>query len=218
MSDFLLENGQTLLFIGDSITDCGRRAASAPLGDGYVRIFREILMARRPGLAVDVINKGIGGNKVDDLRSRWQDDAMRHQFDWLSVKIGINDIHRQLGSPSAGFSVQKFAEDYDAILACAASRSGARLILIDPFYLSTDTSQMGFRSRVLELLPEYLAVIEELAGKYGALHLRTQAMFQHCLGFLTPDDFCPEPVHPFRAGHLAIALELYSLLGGDAAD
>ena len=39
MSDFWVQDGETMLFIGDSITDCGRRAAEAPLGNGYVRAF-----------------------------------------------------------------------------------------------------------------------------------------------------------------------------------
>jgi hypothetical protein len=38
MSDFALQDGQTVVFIGDSITDCGRREAQAPYGSGYVRL------------------------------------------------------------------------------------------------------------------------------------------------------------------------------------
>jgi len=214
MSELLLQDGQTILFIGDSITDCGRRAQAAPLGDGYVKIFTEIITARCPELDLTVINKGIGGNTVIDLKNRWQDDVMRHRFDWLSVKIGINDLHRQLGEPGAGFSVQQFAEDYDAILARAAAETDARIVLIDPFYISTDRSGMGFRTRVLALLDEYLAVVADLAAKYDAVHIETHKMFQRCLENHTPDELCPEPVHPFRAGHLAIALEVYAQLGG----
>ena len=32
-----IRDGQKVVFIGDSITDCGRRAEGAPLGAGYVR-------------------------------------------------------------------------------------------------------------------------------------------------------------------------------------
>ena len=35
-----IKNRQTVLFIGDSITDCGRRAAERPLGNGYVNLTR----------------------------------------------------------------------------------------------------------------------------------------------------------------------------------
>ena len=48
MSDFWIQDGETMLLIGDSITDCGRRAAEAPLGSGYVRAFTEMVTAQFP--------------------------------------------------------------------------------------------------------------------------------------------------------------------------
>ena len=51
MGDFWIEDAQTALFIGDSITDCGRRGAEAPLGSGYVRFFTELATARFAGHA-----------------------------------------------------------------------------------------------------------------------------------------------------------------------
>ena len=37
MNDLVFQSGQTVLFIGDSITDCGRRQDQEQLGNGYVR-------------------------------------------------------------------------------------------------------------------------------------------------------------------------------------
>ena len=53
-----------MLFIGDSITDCGRRVEHAPLGDGYVHLFSELATARLPERRVRYVNMGIGGNTV----------------------------------------------------------------------------------------------------------------------------------------------------------
>ena len=39
MKNFAISDGDTILFIGDSITDCGRRDTHVPLGDGYASIF-----------------------------------------------------------------------------------------------------------------------------------------------------------------------------------
>ena len=212
MSNFLLKNGQTMLLIGDSITDCGRRDGAPPYGNGYVKIFRDLVLERNPKLKFNIINKGISGNKVDDLKLRWQDDVMRHDFDVLSVKIGINDIHRQLGDSSGQFSVKQYAADYDGILS-QATKKKPKIVLIDPFYVSTDRSGT-FRTKVLDLLAEYLKEIDKLAKKYDAVHVKTHAMFQKLLEQYIPDDFGPEPVHPYISGHLAIALELYSAMGG----
>ena len=67
-----LESGQTIVFIGDSITDCGRRMHERPLGNGYVKQFNDLLIAHYPQLDVNVniINRGISGDTVTGLRNR----------------------------------------------------------------------------------------------------------------------------------------------------
>lgn len=40
-----IADGSKVVFIEDSITDCGRRGAEAPLGAGYVRLFTELVTA-----------------------------------------------------------------------------------------------------------------------------------------------------------------------------
>ncbi|MBN1348092.1 hypothetical protein JXJ21_01650 [candidate division KSB1 bacterium] len=80
-----IESGQTILFIGDSITDCGRRATERPLGNGYVKLFADLVAIREPEKQITIINKGIGGDRVTGMQNRWTDDVMRHHPDWLSI-------------------------------------------------------------------------------------------------------------------------------------
>lgn len=200
-----LKDGQTVLFVGDSITDCGRRGASAPYGDGYVALFRELMAARYPSQKNSVINKGIGGNTVEDLAGRWEDDVVRHRPDWLSVKIGINDLHRTLFNREFPVPPDTFATTYEKILQRVADEWGPELILISPFYISRDFTSGGNRSMVLEKLPEYIGIVEKLAKQFGARYVPLHDIFQKALETREPDDFCPEPVHPHRAGHLVIA-------------
>jgi acyl-CoA thioesterase I len=212
MSDLAVQDGQTLLFIGDSITDCGRRDVAAPYGNGYVSLLIELVAARWPERDIRYINKGIGGNRVTDLRARWQDDVVRHRPEWLSVKIGINDLHSYLGGAPDGVSPALFRELYDSILAEAAEAFSPQIVLIDPFYLSTDTSGASFRSKVLETIPEYIGVVHDMAAKHGARLVKTHEIFQRQLTCREPDVFCPEPVHPYRSGHLIIAEALLDAL------
>ena len=79
MGALWIEDGQQVLFIGDSITDCGRRGSEAPLGNGYVRIFTELVTARWPERRISYVNKGIGGHKITDLKERWRDDVLFHR-------------------------------------------------------------------------------------------------------------------------------------------
>jgi lysophospholipase L1-like esterase len=210
-----LRTGQTLLFIGDSITDCGRRGTDAPLGAGYVRIFADLLALREPAKRVTIVNKGIGGNTVEDLQARWHDDVLRLEPDWLSIKIGINDLHRTLFQGPNPVPPDQFREIYDEILSRTATiLPGRRILLIDPFYISINRNGRSPRAAVLEMLPRYLAVVHEMSRRYGARLVRTHEMFQRLLKHHDPDLFCPEPVHPNPTGHLAIAEAVYEALSG----
>ncbi|OQB36986.1 MAG: GDSL-like Lipase/Acylhydrolase [Candidatus Latescibacteria bacterium ADurb.Bin168] len=200
-----IKDGQTLLFIGDSITDCGRRGPNYPLGDGYPALFRDLMTARWPERNIQYINKGIGGNRVTDLQMRWEDDVMRYKPDWLSIKIGINDEHSYVADPNNGVSPQRFREVYDSILQRTFSVWKPNLILISPFYISKDTVSGTHRTKILQLIPEYIAVVKDMAAKYGAIYVPLHDIFQKHLEYRDADTFCPEPVHPYRSGHIIIA-------------
>lgn len=206
-------DGDTILFIGDSITDCGRRGPGRPLGDGYVRLFSELAAIREPAKRIRVINKGIGGDRVTGLRSRWSDDVLRNRPDWLSIKIGINDLHSVLRNDPQAVTPELFREAYDEILSrTRKALPRCRLLLIDPFYLSTDSAPTSFRHEVLALLPKYIAVVHQMSRKYRTRLVRTHDMFRRLLKFHEPDLFCAEPVHPNMTGHLAIAEAVYEAL------
>ena len=212
MSGFLIQDGQTYVFAGDSITDCGRGGDSAPLGDGYPRMASELVTARYPARNIDFVNVGISGNTVQDLRERWSDDVLFHKPDWVSVKIGINDLHRTLHNTPESTPPDVYETAYRGILQ-RTQDIGAKLILIDPFFLSSEENADSSHKPVLDFLPEYLNIVEKLAGEFDAIHIRTHQLFQEQLKYRPADYFCPEPVHPYASGHLVIANGLLEKLG-----
>ena len=210
--EFWIEDGETVLFIGDSITDCGRRVEAAPLGDGYVRLFAELATAAHPGRMIRYVNKGIGGNRVTDLRDRWTDDVLYHKPDKLSVKIGINDLHSVLRGDPEAVPPARFEEIYDALLERTRQSLGCPIVLITPFYISVETAEDSFRRQVLDLIPEYIDVVERMSAKFGTRLVRLHDVFREQLKYRDSDTFCPEPVHPNGAGHLVIANALFETL------
>jgi lysophospholipase L1-like esterase len=66
-----LQEGQKVVFIGDSIIGWGRRDVAPPLGNGYVKFIAHLVAIRYPSLSVMIINKGISGNTVAGFRERW---------------------------------------------------------------------------------------------------------------------------------------------------
>ncbi len=212
VGDLCVQDREKLLFIGDSITDCGRRNVALPLGDGYVALLHDLVIGQWPERDITWVNKGMGGNKVTDLAERWEEDVIREAPQWLAVKIGINDLHNYLLDRQQGVSPARFRETYEAILTRAVSAIKPRLVLITPFYISSDRSGQSVRSVVLSLLPEYLSIVEALAQKFGARVVRLQPMFEQQLRYRPADTFCPEPVHPNRTGHLLIAQEVLRVM------
>ena len=106
-----LQTGCRLLFVGDSVTDCGRLrpigAGSHPaLGDGYVSQVDTALRALRPDPAIEVTNMGVSGDMIRDLAGRWERDVLEVGADWLSVMIGINDVWRQFDAVRSATAVQ----------------------------------------------------------------------------------------------------------------
>jgi lysophospholipase L1-like esterase len=206
-----IKDGDVFVFQGDSITDCGRRGADAPLGTGYAKMVVDKVVANHPALKVEFINEGIGGNTVMDLATRWEDDTIRLMPNWLSILIGINDLHRTLGSANP-VPVDMYRESYDGILQRAVSACKPKIILLEPFYISADRSGASSRSEVLELLPGYIGVVHEMSKKYGTALVRTHEIFQEQIKHRPSDHFCGEPIHPNLAGHTVIAEALYRAL------
>ena len=211
---FLLPANSTVLFTGDSITDCNRRGSDAPLGNGYVSMVADLVLARLPDYNIRWINTGISGNNVRDLFDRWTDDVITHQPDWVSVMIGINDLNLWLSNvPGRSVSPAEYADLYHRVLTRIRAESSAKLVLLDSFYISTDHHSGSYRNRVLSHLPEYLSTVAKLVEEFGAYHVRYHEMFQRLLQTQPPDRFCPEPVHPHRSGHLLMACEWLRVLG-----
>jgi lysophospholipase L1-like esterase len=210
----VIESGQKILFIGDSITDSNRRGSHAPLGDGYVKLFHDLMLIRHPTLTAQIVNKGIGGHTVIQLRDRWADDVLREKPDWLSIKVGINDLISHLCNPDNPVTPQLYAEVYDGVLSrTRQALPHCRILLIDPFFLSLEPfSDTLWRGRVRQALPDYLEVVRKLSAKYETCHIRTHEKFQHLLQFHSVESFAPEPVHPHTTGHLAIAEWIYNEL------
>ncbi len=205
--NFRFKSEETIVFIGDSITDCDRRGGSFPYGNGYVKMAIDLVTARYPEKSFTYFNRGISGDTVEGLYNRWHDDLILLKPDWVSILIGINDLHRFL-MDSATLPPDRYGKLYRAVLERTRKETKAKLILLEPFYISQDFTGDGFRSRVLKTIPDYTKIVRRLAGEFGAVLIKTHDIFQEQLKYRPADTFCAEPVHPNAAGHLVIAHEL----------
>jgi lysophospholipase L1-like esterase len=211
----LLQKGQKLLFIGDSITDCGRAKPAGEglfgaLGKGYVSLVDGFLQAVYPELGIRVVNVGNDGHTVLDLQSRWQEDVIDRKPDWLSIMIGTNDVWRQYDTPF----IKEWhvnADQYEATLRALVEQTRSKvsnLVLMTPFYLESNEQDAMRRT-----MDQYGAIVKKIAEDTGTLFVDTQAAFNEVLKELYAATLAWDRVHPTTAGHVVLARAFLNKVG-----
>ncbi|HNT37132.1 MAG TPA: SGNH/GDSL hydrolase family protein, partial [bacterium] len=163
----MLEIGRNdkLLFIGDSITDCGRRNDPEGMGSGYVRMIRDWLLASQPADAPIVLNKGIGGHKVTDLEARWQTDVLDEKPDILSIKIGVNDVWHAYAATPSGVTPGRYASVFQSILKQVRENlPNCRIVLCEPSIIWPPAPEGAN-----EAMKPYLQSVHVLAQEFNAV-------------------------------------------------
>lgn len=195
------KDGQHILLIGDSITDCGRREEHAPYGGGYVSLLRAFTTARHPDARLTWTNRGISGNTVRHMAGRWEDDALAPRPDWLSVMIGINDVWRAFdGHPENAVPLDEYIQTLRTLLRQAVEETGCRLILADPYIIEPDPTEPQRAAS-----DTFVTVVAGLAEEFDAVHIPTQRVFDAALKTTGSKDWANDRIHPNLAGHALIA-------------
>ena len=197
-----LKSEQTILFIGDSITDAGRlEAAYRPFGYGYVHFVAYRLLARYPEYNLDIINTGISGDTIRDLNYRWERDCLSHKPDILSVLIGINDVFRQYtGELNTAVLLDEYQLTYERLLSLVKEKYNCRLILMEPFIFCDDKTNPAYKS-----LQQYIHAVRALAAEFDAVPVPLQELIDKKIKEVSPEKFSDDMVHPYVWAHAWIA-------------
>jgi lysophospholipase L1-like esterase len=199
--------GLTVLFQGDSITDCGRaRGVADPnhgdaLGTGYPFLVAAALLEAHPDRGLRFFNRGVSGDKVPQLDARWQEDALDLWPDVVSILVGVNDYWHTLDG-----NYQGTAADYEGGFAALLERTrqalpDVRCVVLEPFVLRTGVVTEAW-------FPEFdrrREAAARVAKQAGAVFLSAHQMFERLSRRAPPAYWAADGVHPTLAGHAAIA-------------
>ena len=182
------------VFIGDSVTDCGREIAP-PYGDGYVN---EIASSGRlPGR---IINVGTSGHRLVDLEGRWATDVIAYSPTLVSIAIGINDTWRRYDDNDPT-STTEFESRYRRILTKTVELSHPRLVLCEPFLLPVREEMKVWR----EDLDPKIQVVHDLAKEFGAVLVEFDAQFRAKSMQISMSALAEDGIHPTPQGHALMA-------------
>lgn len=180
-----MEKGRKIiLFQGDSNTDAGRNKTDAPknywLGDGYVTMIAGEILSKHPEL--DILNRGVGGNRIADIYGRWQEDTLNINYDVLSLLCGINDVGFDLRL-GRGSDQSRFEFIYDRMMYEAKEvNPDAKLVLCQPFLLKIDVNGTNFEGNFgNDIFRNWSTwdteikkrdeVVKKMAQKYNAIYV-----------------------------------------------
>ena len=215
----MMENGRKLiLFQGDSITDAGRNKTNAPknfwLGDGYVTMIAGELLSKHPEF--DILNRGVGGNRVADIYGRWQEDTLNIKYDILSLLCGINDVGFGLRL-GRGSDPDRFEFIYDRMLYEAKEVSpDAKLVLCQPFLLKIDVNGTNFEGEFgNDIFRNWSTwdteikkrdeVVKKMAQKYNAIYVPFGDALHKAEEVVGADKLTMDCIHLTPAGNYILA-------------
>lgn len=151
-SDLKIKNGESLAFLGDSITQLGW---SNPYG--YLHLVETAL--RTKGVNIKVIPAGISGHKSTNMNSRMERDVVKKNPTWMTLSCGVNDVWHG----ARGVALDQYKKEITSILD-KADKAGIKVMVLTATMIGEDAGNANNE----KLIP-YNEFLRETAKKRGYL-------------------------------------------------
>ena len=196
--------GKVILFQADSITDGNRGRNTDPnhiMGHGYAFSIASRLGARYPKRKLTFYNRGVSGNKVNDLAARWQKDTLDLKPDVLSILVGVNDSASVVFKREPVISAEDYEKGYRALLdQTKVQFPDIQFVLCEPFILKVGKVKDNFEAYQNDI-SQRQAIVKKLAEQYNAVFVGLQTVFDKACKKAPADYWIWDGVHPTVAGH-----------------
>ena len=202
-----------ILFYGDSITDCDRDyqariGTEEQWGLGYVRYIATQLFLEKDGI-YQVINQGINGNRVTDLRDRLERDVLSFKPDYVYIMIGINDVWCHFNSYTQGIEQvdpDMFQSIYGSIIK-KLKEQGIEVILGTPFFLEPNK-----KDEMRQMMDHYGEIVKYLGNQHVFHVVDVQATFDQFLKKFNSYAISWDRVHLNYRGNTLLGMGIYKHL------
>ena len=212
-----IKPGPRVMFAGDSITDgfWGRKDGAPAsqrdhydlnhvYGHGYQAFAAGSLMLENPELNIRCYNRGWSGNRLENIRARWQEEVMSVRPSLISLLVGVNDV-------SAGSRIIDTAQweaSYRELLDSTLKElPGVSFVLCTPFVRNASGYYLDGDDSVVEQLAD---IVRRIASDYGF----ACADFAKVIDSLYESEEAPDRhywlwdgIHPTYATHIRLARE-----------
>ena len=214
-TSFFLKNGDRVCFYGDSITE--QRFYTVDV-ETYVR-------TRFPGLHVQFVNSGVGGDSVGggwagSINLRLRRDVFPFKPNVVTIMLGMNDANYR---PFNQAIFDKYRKGYKHLIASLESHlPGVHIVLIGPSAYDDITENPGFPGGYNGVLIRYMQFVHRLANRdhlsFVDFNTPLVAVLKkmEAINPKLAKDVIPGRVHPSAAGQLVMAEALLKAWGAPA--
>ena len=204
-----------IVFLGDSITQ-----QAEDFEDGFISLIRQNLVQDK----FELVGKGIGGNKVSDLLTRYKSDVIDLNPDIVFIYIGINDVWHKYDF-GTGSDIDLYEKGLRTIISDIKSL-GSKIVLCTPTIIGENTGDfvLGNQFKDVETMEKmngdldtFSEVVRKLSNEYETELLDLRKIFMDYLaenninndaaGILTTDG-----VHLNEQGNKLIADQMIKFI------
>jgi len=170
---------------------------------GYTLFTATAIMNKHADIQPKIYNRGISGNKVFQLRERWEVDTLAFMPDVLSILIGVNDYWHTLSGGYKG-TVEVYENDLRDLLKYTKEKLPAvQLVLCEPFALRGGSAINDVAW--FPMFNDYRVALKKLATEFDAVFVPFQAAFDEAVKVAPPTYWSGDGVHPDLPGRQLMA-------------
>ena len=193
-------NSTKVVFLGDSITEAGiyDNEVGVPSGDtliypkytGFITLLKKDIEDD-----IELIGKGVGGNKVSNLLERYKKDVLSLNPDIVFIYIGINDVWHKY-SFGTGTDIIFYENGLRKIITDLKNK-GSRVILCTPTVIGENKGEFTLVNEFKDIetmeimngdLDAYSDVIRKLSSELNTDLLDLREIFMNYISENNPNN------------------------------
>ena len=164
-------SNKKVIFLGDSITQ--NAVINSEDFKGFISLLEENVNQN-----TELIGKGIGGDKVSDLLTRYRDDVIKLNPDIVFIYIGINDVWHKYDY-GTGTDIDLYENGLRQIIN-DLKENGVEIILCTPTVIGENKGEFTLVNQFKDIetmeimnndLDDYSDVIRKLSKEFTILNL-----------------------------------------------
>ena len=210
-------SNKKVVFLGDSITQ--NAVINSDKFKGFISLLGENVDQN-----TELIGKGIGGDKVSDLLTRYRDDVIKLNPDMVFIYIGINDVWHKYDY-GTGTDIDLYENGLRQIIT-DLNENGVEVILCTPTVIGENKGEFTLVNQFKDIetmeimnndLDDYSDIIRKLSREFDTKLLDLRKIFMQYISENNPENkskgvLTTDGVHLNNIGSKLIADEMIKFI------